>query len=382
MTSKFEDEVYKYEKIKEQRNQLRSLLEVANQELKELKPNIDNIEKKILKRETELRTQIMYLSERTYKRDINLIRDEMKTLGSEINYNIKSCYSHNRSLFKNKKKEINLKYEIQFKDSTIKHISMLNDLDKEYSVFNKLYITITNENLRIKDNYYKIKEKCLSYKVRYTKMMELIELKNNNKKQLFKRLLYLSKLVDLLKNAINNHQQDNINNDKFKLNMIENDEELNNTNDINDTSIINVIKPNIDDIIKSKVKERRIQNTLASYYNIISYHKKINFDIKTNLIKNDTNNKSYFLTLIMTSISNLKSDKNRTNKELKTENNNLSTDKVSIDDDLIGVEGNIYSKEITTKFSYISKEERNMIMNFILNDPLVLKIYKSKKLIN
>ena len=53
---------------------------------------------------------------------------------------------------KNKKKEIYLKYEIQFKDSTIKHNNMLNELDKEYSVFNKLYNTITNENVRIKEN--------------------------------------------------------------------------------------------------------------------------------------------------------------------------------------------------------------------------------------
>ena len=48
----------------------------------------------------------MHLSERTYKRDINLIREDMKTLGSEINFNIKSCYSQNRNLFKNIKRNL------------------------------------------------------------------------------------------------------------------------------------------------------------------------------------------------------------------------------------------------------------------------------------
>ncbi len=99
-----------------------------------------------------------------------------------------------------------------------------------------------------------------------------------------------------------------------------------------------------------------------------------------------SDNKSYFLSLILDSIANLKF--NYKNKEInckqktKQNYNNLSTDKVSIDDDSIGVEINLNHNEITSKYSYISKDQRFVFMSIILKDPLVLKIYKSKKLIN
>lgn len=294
----YDIEIQGYCYLKEKKNILKSKIEMAYSNLKELLPNLNKIESRIMNRELELRKEIVNISERTYKRDISLIKNDMNIIGKEINSNVLKSYFDNKNILKQRKKDIILKYELNYNDSKIKIKNLINKMETDFLKIDSLLNNIMEENYQIKNNYDKIKSKLFELKNKNEIILEKIRNLNSRKKFLFKKILLLKKQLNLLKIKI-----DLKNKDDLSVNLLSNFEEnhnliIENLNFKNyDESRVNKIKQSLSKILE--IKNKKSSNIIINIEKIKAFHlrQEYYYDlIKENIFKikiNDENNKNF-----------------------------------------------------------------------------------------
>lgn len=406
-----DEDLFNYDKTKKQKLALKQQLEKANQELNDLRQNISNIEGKIMNRETDLRQHIMHLSERTHNRDINLIKDNMKALGQEINLGIKLSYASNRNILKERKKDINLKNSILFKNSNMENSMRLSKIVNDHSKYQNFCQNVTMKNDRIKSNYNFVKEKCDLYREVQVSMKELILRKKQENDEIFDKVRLIMTMVESLKSKIasekelreQNDDKKEVIMDSLKQKSSEASDSIAGGSPIDDKSKrdkdrLNTAK--VEKMIKDKVEQRRINKVYAALTNMLEYHKKNNEALKAE--KNRVKSNQYF-DIIMSEIQSLKKSQilEQNFSEMVKSGNSIEemanrTSYVINKPQLPEIEdkaaykttGNIQGKQanpknnddLVLKYSYISKDDRCKLINSIVHNPVIKAIFKANKI--
>jgi len=183
------------EKLTLERDKFRQELQKYKENRDEAKINYEFSLMKANQREKELRNKILLIRQKLNCKDFDILKSQINTISNQIVKNISDLDKEARVEIKNNKKDMNSRLSLKLLDAEHKHNYLLNYkyLDRQQKL--NIWLNQINEMEKIKDDYYKIKNKSIAIEILNTDLKEKIQKKENENSILKAKITEFMKIM-------------------------------------------------------------------------------------------------------------------------------------------------------------------------------------------